>query len=98
LPEFPPAIFLQNRPELGDASRGQVLTLNNFRTLFKEILTPVQLEGLRLLLTPRPQKEFNLTDDPKSPQPQQKQLKKSVAALGDEGICRWSHELWAPTT
>ena len=22
LPEFPPAIFLQNRPELGDASRG----------------------------------------------------------------------------
>ena len=24
LPEFPPAIFLQNRPELGDVSRGQV--------------------------------------------------------------------------
>jgi cytochrome c peroxidase len=70
LPEFPPAIFLQNRPELGDASRGQVLTLNNFRELFKEILTPVQLEGLRLLLTPLPQEEFNLTDDRKSPQPQ----------------------------
>jgi hypothetical protein len=43
LPEFPPAIFLQNRPELGDVSRGQVVTLNNFRALFKEILTPVQL-------------------------------------------------------
>ena len=27
LPEFPPAIFLQNRPELGDTSRGQVLHL-----------------------------------------------------------------------
>ena len=26
LPEFPPAIFLQNRPELGDVSRGQVVT------------------------------------------------------------------------
>jgi cytochrome c peroxidase len=71
VPEFPPAIFLQNRPELGDVSRGQVVSLANFRTLFKEILTPVQLEGLRLLLTPLPQEEFNLTDDRKSPRPQQ---------------------------
>jgi cytochrome c peroxidase len=71
LPEFPPAIFLQNRPELGDTSRGQVLTMNNFRELYKEVLTPAQLEGLRLLLTPLPQEEFNLTDDRKSPQPQQ---------------------------
>ncbi|MBN9122142.1 MAG: cytochrome B6 [Planctomycetes bacterium] len=71
LPEFPPAIFLQNRPELGDVSRGQVVHLGNFRDLFKEIMTPVQLEGMRLLLTPLPQEEFNLTDDRKSPQPQQ---------------------------
>ncbi len=71
LPEFPPAIFLQNRPELGDVSRGQIVNLNNFRELFKEIMTPVQLEGMRLLLTPLPQEEFNLTDDRKSPQPQQ---------------------------
>jgi cytochrome c peroxidase len=70
LPEFPPAIFLQNRPELGDVSRGQVVTLSNFRDLLKEIMTPVQLEGMRLLLTPLPQEEFNLTDDRKSPQPQ----------------------------
>jgi cytochrome c peroxidase len=69
LPEFPPAIFLQNRPELGDVSRGQVVSLNNFRDLFKDLLTPVQLEGLRLLLTPLPQEEFNATDDRKSPQP-----------------------------
>jgi cytochrome c peroxidase len=48
-----------------------VVTLANFRQLFKEILTPVQLEGLRLLLTPLPQEEFNLTDDRKSPHPQQ---------------------------
>jgi cytochrome c peroxidase len=70
IPEFPPAIFLQNRPELGDVSRGQVVTLANFRELFKEILTPVQLEGFRLLLTPLPQEEFNLTDDRKTPHPQ----------------------------
>lgn len=71
LPEFPPAIFLQQRPELGDVSRGQVVHLGNFRELFKENMTPVQLEGMRLLLTPIPQEEFNLTDDRKSPQPQQ---------------------------
>lgn len=70
LPEFPPAIFLHNRPELGDVSRGQVLSLANFRQLLVEIMTPVQLEGLRLLLTPLPQEEFNLTDDRKSPNPQ----------------------------
>jgi cytochrome c peroxidase len=71
LPEFPPAIFLQNRPELGDVSRGQVVSLANFRGLFKDIMTPVQLDGMRLLLTPLPQEEFNLTDDRKSPRPQQ---------------------------
>jgi len=70
LPEFPPAIYLQNRPELGDVSRGQVVSLSNFRELFKDIMTPVQLEGMRLLLTPLPQEEFNLTDDRKSPLPQ----------------------------
>ena len=69
LPEFPPAIFLQQRPELGDVSRGEVVSINNFRRLFKDILTPVQLEGLRLLLTPMPQEEFNPTDDRKSRQP-----------------------------
>lgn len=69
LPEFPPAIYLQNRPELGDVSRGQVVSINNFRELFKDLLTPVQLEGLRLLLTPLPQEEFNATDDRKTPDP-----------------------------
>jgi cytochrome c peroxidase/peptidoglycan hydrolase-like protein with peptidoglycan-binding domain len=68
LPEFPPAIFLQNRPELGDVSRGEVVSINNFYRLFKDLLTPVQLDGLRLLLTPFPQEEFNATDDRKSPE------------------------------
>lgn len=69
LPEFPPAVFLQNRPELGDVSRGEVVSINNYYRLFKDILTPVQLDGLRLLLTPFPQEEFNPTDDRKSREP-----------------------------
>ncbi len=66
LPEFPPAIFLQNRPELGDVSRGEVVSINNYYRLFKGVLTPVELDGLRLLLTPMPQEEFNPTDDRKT--------------------------------
>ncbi len=69
LPEFPPAMFLQNRPELGDVSRGEVVTINNFDRLFHPILTPMQLDGMRLLLTPLPQEEFNATDDRKTEQP-----------------------------
>src|SRR4051794_302114 len=69
LPEFPPALFLSNRPEFGDVSRGEVVSINNFFRLFKDILTPVQLDGLRMLLTPLPQEEFNPTDDRKSAQP-----------------------------
>jgi cytochrome c peroxidase len=69
LPEFPPAIFLSNRPELGDVSRGEVVSINNYYRLFKPILTPVQLDGLRMLLTPFPQEEFNPTDDRKTREP-----------------------------
>jgi cytochrome c peroxidase len=69
LPEFPPAMFLQSRPELGDVSRGEVVSINNYYRLFKDILTAVQLDGLRLLVTPFPQEEFNPTDDRKTAQP-----------------------------
>ncbi|MDB6136102.1 MAG: cytochrome c peroxidase [Verrucomicrobiales bacterium] len=69
IPEFPPAIFLQNRPELGDVSRGEVVSINNFHRLFKDVLTPVQLDGLRMLVTPMPQEEFNATDDRKTELP-----------------------------
>src|SRR5581483_5084843 len=41
IPEFPPAIFLTGRPELGDVSRGEVISINNYYRLFKDILTPV---------------------------------------------------------
>ncbi len=69
LPEFPPAMYLQNRPELGDVSRGEVVSINNYYRLFKDLLTPVQLDGLRLLVTPFPQEEFNPTDDRKTAEP-----------------------------
>lgn len=65
LPEFPPPIFLTNRPDLGDVSQGELVTIKNFERLFMGKLTPVQLEGLRLLVTPFPQQQFNATDDRK---------------------------------
>jgi cytochrome c peroxidase len=64
-PEFPPPIFLTTHPELGDVSRGQLLTIKNFYEIMNGIVTPVQMEGLRLLLTPFPQEEFNQTEDRK---------------------------------
>ncbi|MDJ0450711.1 cytochrome B6 [Methylocystis sp. JR02] len=64
-PEFPPPIFLTTHPELGDVSRGQLLTIKNHYSMMVGFLTPVQLEGLRLLLTPFPQEEFNQTEDRK---------------------------------
>jgi cytochrome c peroxidase len=65
-PEFPAPIFLTTHPELGDVSKGQLLTLKNFYALMVGFITPVQMEGLRLLLTPFPQEEFNQTEDRKS--------------------------------
>ncbi len=66
LPEFPPAIFLTTRPDLGDVSKGQVVKLENFYDLFNGILNPKQLEGLRLLVTQFPQQQFNATADRKT--------------------------------
>lgn len=66
LPQFPPAIFLTTRPDLGDVSKGQLVTLQNFFDLFDGILNPKQLDGLRLLLTQFPQQQFNATADRKT--------------------------------
>lgn len=68
-PEFPPPIFLTSRPDLGDVSQGQVLSIKNYYHLMKGKLTPVQMEGLRLLLTPFPQQQFNQTEDRKVKEP-----------------------------
>ncbi len=69
LPEFPAPIFLTTRPDLGDVSKGKLVTLDNFFELFNGILNPKQLEGLRLLVTPFPQQQFNATDDRRSERP-----------------------------
>ena len=66
LPDFPAAIYLTTRPDLGDVSQGKLVTLGNFYELFKSILNPKQLEGLRLLVTPFPQQQFNATDERRS--------------------------------
>ncbi|WP_235896761.1 cytochrome B6 [Oceanidesulfovibrio marinus] len=69
IPEFPPPIYLQTRPDLGDVSQGKLLSLDNYYEMMKGILTPVQMEGLRLLLTPFPQQQFNETEDRKVEKP-----------------------------
>ena len=63
LPEFPAPIYLTTRPDLGDVSKGQLVTQANFHALFKDVVNTKQLEGLRLLVTPFPQAQFNATDD-----------------------------------
>ncbi|MDZ4401181.1 MAG: hypothetical protein U1A53_00880 [Prosthecobacter sp.] len=63
LPEFPAPIYLTTRPDLGDVSQGQLVTVANYYSLFKNVLNPKQLEGLRLLVSPFPQAQFNATED-----------------------------------
>jgi cytochrome c peroxidase len=69
LPEFPAPIFLTTRPDLGDVSQGKLVTIENYYELFNGILNPKQLEGLRLLLTPFAQQQFNQTEDRRSEKP-----------------------------
>ncbi len=69
LPEFPAPIFLTTRPDLGDVSQGKQVTIANYYEIFNGILNPKQIEGLRLLLTPFPQQQFNQTEDRRSEQP-----------------------------
>src|SRR5207237_1250217 len=66
LPEFPPAIFLTTRPDLGDVSQGKMVTIDNFYEIFNGILNAKDMEGLRLLVTQFPQQQFNATADRKT--------------------------------
>jgi cytochrome c peroxidase len=75
LPEFPPAMFLTSRSDLGDVSQGKVVTVDNFQAIFGGILNAKDLEGLRLLVTQFPQQQFNATADRKTEQ-----------ALGMQGV------------
>jgi len=69
MPAFPPAIYLTTRKDLGDVSQGKVVTIENYYELFNGILNPKQLEGMRLLVTPFPQQQFNQTEDRRSARP-----------------------------
>lgn len=69
LPEFPPPLFLTSRPDLGDATRGKLITLQNFEELFQDVLTPFQLEGMRLLLQKTTAQRHNLTLDRSTARP-----------------------------
>jgi cytochrome c peroxidase len=63
LPEFPPPIYLTTRTDLGDVSKGKLVTFENFYEIFNGILNPKQLEGVRLLVTPFAQQQYNQTAD-----------------------------------
>ncbi len=69
LPEFPPAIFLITRKDLGDVSQGKLVTVDNFQEIFAGILNAKDLEGMRLLVTQFPQQQFNATADRKTEKP-----------------------------
>ncbi len=61
LPEYPPPLYLSNHRELGDVTRGVEITYGNYFDMFDGLLTPEQLEGLRLLVTPFQTTWFNVT-------------------------------------
>ncbi len=69
LPEFPAPVYLTTRPDLGDVSKRRLITIMNYYELFNGLLNPKQLEGLRLLVTPFPQQQFNQTEDRRSAMP-----------------------------
>jgi cytochrome c peroxidase len=69
LPEFPAPIYLTTRPDLGDVAQGQLVTIDNFYALFNGILNPKQIEGVRLLVTPFAQQQFNQTEDRRTERP-----------------------------
>jgi cytochrome c peroxidase len=75
LPEFPPAMFLTSRSDLGDVSQGKLITIENFQAILGGILNSKDLEGFRLLVTQFPQQQFNATADRKTEQ-----------ALGMQGV------------
>jgi len=43
--EFPPAIYLTPRPDLGDVSQGKLVSLTNYYEMFNGILTPGSWKG-----------------------------------------------------
>jgi cytochrome c peroxidase len=62
LPEFPAPTYLTTRPGLGDVAQGRLVTIDNYYELFNG-------KGLRLLVMPFLQQQFNQTEDRRSETP-----------------------------
>jgi len=45
LPAFPPSMYLTTRPDLGDVSKGKLVTLNNYYELFNGVLNRSSWKG-----------------------------------------------------
>ncbi len=71
LPEFPAPLYLTTHPELGDITRGIEITYGNYFNMFNGLLTPEQMEGLRLLVTPFQTSWFNVTHHRVTAEPSQ---------------------------
>jgi cytochrome c peroxidase len=71
LPEYPPPMYLTTHPELGDVTRGVEITYGNYFDMCNGLLTPEQLDGLRLMVTPFPTSWFNSTHHRVTPEPSQ---------------------------
>src|SRR6201995_1981677 len=69
LPEFPPAMYLNQRRDLGDVSQGKLVTIENYYELFNGILPPKQIEGLPLLGRAFPQQQFKQAEDRRTEMP-----------------------------
>jgi cytochrome c peroxidase len=71
LPEFPPPLYLTTHAELGDVTRGVEITYGNYFDMFNGLITPEQLDGLRLLVTPFQTTWFNVTHHRVTAEPSQ---------------------------
>ena len=71
LPEFPSPLYLTTHPELGDVTRGVEITYANYFDMFNGLITPEQMDGLRLLVTPFQTTWFNVTHHRVTDEPSQ---------------------------
>ena len=68
-PRVPAPHLFHDAARLGRRVAGKLVTIVNYYELFNGTLNPKQLEGLRLLVTPFPQQQFNQTEDRRTERP-----------------------------
>jgi len=62
-------MYLNQRTDLGDVSQGKLVTIENYYELFNAFSLRSRSKGLRLLVTPFPQQQYNETEDRRSEKP-----------------------------